>query len=432
MSVPKVWFHVDMDAFYAAVEQRDNPNYRGKPLIIGGNPQSRGVVSTASYEARKFGVHSAMPTSQAYRLCPQGIFIFPRMDAYLRESRKIMKLFEDFTPVVVPVSVDEAFLDMSGTSRLFGPPREAGIRIKQRVFEQTGLTISVGIGSTKLIAKMASGLNKPDGLTEVPSGGEEDFVRGLEIRDLWGVGKKSQERLAELNIQSVAMLQQIPQQNLKALFGEAGGSYLYQVSRGIDPGIYSGKSKSHSISNEHTFARDVHRRESLEQVLLELSHTIFFRLLGENKASKVIVLKLRYGDFSTTTAQLQLDHPVRSVEETYRAGLALLAKRWNGSSPVRLLGLGYALVQAGLGSDQQDLFGEATLDLKRKKVEQTILGLRNKYSSGIIKLGGLMSDPERADQGPSAGDDSGRPGPRRTERPSAQRKSRGNPGSGQE
>lgn len=391
MESPKVWFHLDMDAFYAAIEQRDNPEYRGKPLIIGGNPQSRGVVSTASYEARKFGVHSAMPTSQAYRLCPQGIFIPPRMDAYLKESRKIMSLFEDYTPSVQPVSIDEAYLDMTGTRGLFGPPAEAAMRIKDRVKQETGLSISVGIASNRLVAKMASGIQKPDGLTEVLPGEEKTFVAGLEIKDLWGVGKKTQERLAELSIQTVSQLQAIPEENLRLLFGPSASRFLSMVSKGMDPGIFSTQAKSQSISNEHTFARDVSDPAVLEQVLLELAHSLYFRLLEEGKESRVLLIKIRYADFSTTTAQIQSSEPFRSVEETCRRGLELLDKRWNKREPLRLLGLGFAQVRKEEAMSQGDLFADVDMERKRREVEKTVLELRKKFNPDVLKLGGLMN-----------------------------------------
>jgi len=188
----QIWFHVDMDAFYASVEQRDNKEYRGKPLIIGGSADSRGVVSTASYEARAFGVRSAMPTSQAKKLCPQGIYIPGNMYLYAQESKRIMGLFSDFSPEVIQVSIDEAFLNMTGTRKLFGQPFEAAKMIQNLVFDTTGLTISIGIGPSKLLAKIASGQQKPKGITLVNPGSEEKFIAGLGIEELWGVGKKNQ------------------------------------------------------------------------------------------------------------------------------------------------------------------------------------------------------------------------------------------------
>ncbi|WP_063135614.1 DNA polymerase IV [Spirochaeta lutea] len=391
MSLPDSWFHLDMDAFYAAVEQRDNPAYAGKPVIVGALPGHRGVVSTCSYEARTYGVHSAMPISHAYRLCPQGIYVIPRMDYYSKISQQIMAVFADFTPRIIQVSIDEAFLDMKGAERLFGPPEESALALKKRVFETVGLTISVGVATNKLIAKMASGYKKPDGLTIVPPGEEQDFIRNLEIRDLWGIGKKTQQRLSDLNLTTIDQLLQIPQQSLTILFGQATGQYLYQVLRGIDPGIYEGQSKSHSISNEHTYPRDITHRGTVEQTLLELSHSILFRLLGEQSRSHVLQLKIRFADFTTSTAQTTLDHPIRSLEETHRLALSLLKKRWTGGQAIRLIGLGFSQVEPDTGAGQGELFAQEDMDIRRHQVEKAVLGIRSKFNPEAIQKASLLS-----------------------------------------
>ncbi len=389
-----LWFHVDMDAFYAAVEQRDNPEYRGKPVIIGAKPGERGVVATCSYEARRFGVHSAMPVSQAHRLCPEGIYIHPRMEHYSRESEKIMEEFYDFSPRIIQVSIDEAFIEMTGTEGIFGPPAEAAQLLKDRIREKTGLTITVGAATNRLVAKMASAFQKPDGLTIVAPGEEEAFIRKLEIRDLWGVGKKSQQRLDELNIQSIDQLLSIPQATLKTLFGQAGGEYLFQVCRGIDPGIYDGDTKSHSISNEHTFSRDCKDRQAIEDTLFFLAHGIVFRLHREDAQSRTLVLKLRLGDFSTSTVQKSLSHPIRSVEECFDLALALLNSKWDGRSPLRLIGLGLSNVEKRSSYQQTELFEDA--EEKRSKVEEAVLELKKKYEDlPIAKARRLIRGKDR-------------------------------------
>ena len=251
-----VIFHVDMDAFYASVEQNDHPEYRGKPVIIGARPGTRGVVSACSYEARKFGVHSAMPISRAYRLCPKGIYLPVRMKRYQEVSARIMELFGDFTPVVRQISVDEAFLDMTGTRRLFGDPEEAARAIKERVRTETGCTISIGIASNHYVAKMASEYGKPDGLYRVEEGREEEFLDKLRLGDLWGVGGKTLERLEELNITTVSRLREFSEGILSSMLGKAAGAYLYSAARGRNPGVFSEEPKSRSISNEITFPED--------------------------------------------------------------------------------------------------------------------------------------------------------------------------------
>jgi DNA polymerase-4 len=380
-----LWFHVDMDAFYAAIEQRDNPDLRGKPVIIGAMPGSRGVVSTCSYEARTFGVHSAMPISQAYRLCPDGTYIRPRMEHYSRESAKIMEEFYDFSPRIIQVSIDEAFIEMTGTGGIFGPPEQAAMKLKNRIRERIGLTITVGAAANRLVAKMASAYQKPDGLTIVPPGTEEEFIRKLELKDLWGVGRKSRQRLEELNIRTVDQLIKIPKDTLGTLFGRAGGEYLYQVCRGIDPGIYDGQIKSHSISNEHTFGIDCKDSQAVEDTLFALAHGIVFRLHRENAQSRTLVLKLRLGDFSTSTIQKSLDHPIRTVEECFDLALELLKSKWDRRNPIRLIGLGFSNVEGTEKVQQGELFDDP--EDRRSKVEAAVLELQKKYGDLPISKG---------------------------------------------
>ena len=233
-----VHFHVDMDAFYASVEQQDNPQYRGKPVIIGASPRQRGVVSACSYEARKYGVHSAMPISQAYRRCPAGVYLPVRMKRYQEVSKQIMALFDRFTPRVQQISVDEAFLNMTGTERLFGPPRKTAEELKEEVRGKTGLTISVGVATNKFLAKIASDLEKPDGLCIVAPGKEEQFIMDLPLKNIWGIGKKTLERLEELNITTTATLKSFSKALLVSMLGKGAGEYLFQAARGKDPGIF--------------------------------------------------------------------------------------------------------------------------------------------------------------------------------------------------
>ena len=241
----KNFFHVDLDAFYASVEQRDNPILKGKPVIIGAKPGTRGVVAACSYEARAFGVHSAMPISEAFRRCPGGTYLRPKMQRYQEVSEEIMKLFESFTPSIQQISIDEAFLDMTGTERLFGSTEEAGRLIKNKVRETTGLVISVGAAANRYVAKLASDFEKPDGLTIVPAGEEEAFIARLKLKDLWGIGTKTLKRLADLNIKTVADLKILDEEGLRAVLGGSSGSYLYKICRGIDPGIMNEEVHSH-------------------------------------------------------------------------------------------------------------------------------------------------------------------------------------------
>lgn len=374
-----LWFHVDMDAFFAAVEQRDTPEYQGKPVIVGARPGERGVVSTCSYEARKFGVHSAMPVSQAYRLCPDGIYVHPRMKEYSKASHEIMKIFTNFSPEIIQVSIDEAFINMTGTEGIFGPPEDAAAALKARVHETSGLTITVGGASNRLVAKMASAYRKPDALTIIPPGEEEEFIKKLDISALWGVGKKTRQKLEDLNIRTIDQILQIPRETLQRLLGKSGGEYLFQIVRGIDPGIYSGEVKSHSISNEHTFASDCKDPLVLEDTLFTLAHGIVFRLHAEAGSSRTLVLKLRLADFSTSTVQRRAPSNILSVEDCYRMALELLAEKWDNRTPVRLIGLGFASVAGQDNFSQAELF--ETGEKRRSRAEQAVLELKKKYDS---------------------------------------------------
>ncbi|MDR1894617.1 MAG: DNA polymerase IV [Spirochaetales bacterium] len=375
MSRPR-FFHVDLDAFYASVEQRDNPELKGKPVIIGAAPGSRGVVSACSYEARTFGVHSAMPIAQAVRLCPGGIFLLPRMKRYYEVSQKVMTLLDSFSPQVHQVSVDEAFLDMSGTERLFGGDEAAGRLLKNRVLEETGLVISVGVAANPYLAKLASDFDKPDGLCLVAPGQETAFLDRLELADLWGVGKKTLNRLRDFNIYTIPELRARELVDLESQFGHAGGAYLYRIVRGIDPGIINLEVRSRSLSHETTFEKDVVLREVLENTILELAHQVMFRMMKEKLKSGTVTLKLRLSDFTTTDAQQSLGHYVVSAEELFQYGRALLEKRWDGKSPVRLLGLGFSKVVDEDSGGQGELFEDPFE--RKKQAEKAVLKIRQK------------------------------------------------------
>ncbi|MBI9105745.1 MAG: DNA polymerase IV [Spirochaetales bacterium] len=383
-------FHVDLDAFYAAVEQRENPKYLKKPVIIGASPGGRGVVSACSYEARKFGVHSAMPISIAKRLCPDAVFLPVRMKLYQEVSAEIMEIFTEFTPEICQISIDEAFLDMTGTDRLFGSITETGMLIKSTIRERTGLTISIGAAHSRFLAKLASDYGKPDGLCIVKKGEELDFLDRLDLKDIWGLGKKTLERLNDLNINSIPALRGFNEASLTSIFGKSAGSFLFRACRGIDIDMYSTKSKSNSISNETTFQVDVNDRDVLEKILLELSDHIMFRAMKEHKKSRTVCIKLRFSDFSSTTAQKTFTHYIGSSEEIYKSSIELLNAKWNGSETIRLIGTGLMSLEPENTPEQPELF-ENNFE-KKKRVEKAVFKIKRKGNK--ITKASLLGDSE--------------------------------------
>jgi DNA polymerase-4 len=331
--------HVDMDAFYAAVEERDRPELRGKPLIIGADPKGgagRGVVSTASYAARKFGVSSAMPISTAYRLCPQGVFIPPDMAKYSAVSKEIREVFESFTDLVEPISVDEAFLDVTASVRLFGDGETIAKRIKARIREQTKLTASVGVAAAKLVAKIASDLRKPDGLVVVPPGTERAFLAPLPVRRLWGVGPKMEERLARLGIHTIG---QLGDAKATKLLGTHGLD-LQRLARGEDDRpVLSDSGPAKSVSVEHTFETDEGNPRALRKALLHLADELSRRLRAESLAGRTITLKYRDETFRTTSHARSGKSATNVASELFEAATALFDEV-HGIMKVRLLGIG--------------------------------------------------------------------------------------------
>lgn len=351
-----IFFHIDLDAFFAAAEVLDDPSIAGKPVVVGAAPGQRGVVSTCSYEARRYGIHSAMPISEAFRLCPKAVFKPVRMARYAELSTRVHSIFERYTPQLIRVSIDEASLDMSGTERLWGPPPRAAAAIRASVLDETGLSISIGVAFNRYVAKIASGTMKPAGLVIVPHGGEADFMKELRLKDLWGAGPRTRERLADLGIETMDRLLDLSAESLSSVFGKAGGDFIYQAARGIDPGIYTGVAKSKSVSTETTFGKDVSDCSLLEETLLGMAEELFARLYAERASSSCVVLKVRYDDFETKSAQETQTVPCTGSAGIYEAARALLYRTWNGR-PLRLIGLALT----GLGetcSGQGNLFEE--------------------------------------------------------------------------
>jgi len=333
------FFHVDLDAFFASVEKCDDPSLAGKPVIVGARPGHRGVVSTCSYEARAFGVHSAQPISEAYKVCPQAVFLPVRMKRYAQVSAIVMNALRGFTPDLTQISIDEAVLNMTGTERLWGPAPEAARSMKLEIHKRTGLTISIGMGANRYVAKVASGIGKPDGLTIVEQGREAEFMAALPIEKLWGAGEKTRCVLASIGVRSILELQRISSSFLEAKFGKAGAAFLRASARGEDAGFFSDKVKSPSMSGERTFERDTVSAEALDDVLRTLADELAARLQAQRQSSRTLCLKLRYDDFSCITRQCTSSDPFDSSDSMLESARELLASNWDDARPVRLIGL---------------------------------------------------------------------------------------------
>ena len=397
----RVFFHVDLDAFFASVEQLDNPSLKGRPVIVGAMPGHRGVVSTCSYEARAFGIHSAMPISEAFRRCPGAVYLSPRIDRYVEMSSLVMEAFSSFTPEVQRVSIDEAFLDMTGTQKLWGPPEAAARLLKKKVVETTGLSISIGVAPNRYVAKIASGLRKPDGLVIVPPDGTERFMLELPLSKLWGAGEKAQERFRELGILSVAQLALFGEEQLGSLFGKAGGAFLFAAAKGRDIGLMSpGEPLSRSMSAETTFERDCGDRECVEGVLLSLAGELTYRLWTEGQKSRTLALKLRLHDFSTISRRRSRSAYYLSSTEAFSDALALLEHAWDGRTEIRLLGLCFSDLERQDGGAQGELFSDAAQ--KERKAEGAVFDIERR-GLGRVTRARLLGRGDRG-RGPKGGD----------------------------
>jgi len=381
--------HLDMDAFYASVEVLDNPELQGLPVIVGGS-SDRGVVSAASYEARTYGVHSALSIVIARRRCPVGIFRPVRMSRYLEVSEQVMAIFRHYTPKVEQISVDEAFLDVTGCQGLFGSAVDIAEMIRKQVRQEIGLTVSAGVAGCKLVAKIASDLKKPDGLTVVPNGHEAEFLAPLPIKRLWGVGRKTLSALNLLGVQTIGDLIRFSLDFLEKKFGKHG-RHMYYCARGIDQREVETGHCTKSIGNEETFDRDVTDLQEIRKELLRLATKVGERLRRHQFNGRAITLKVKYHDFITVSRSMTLTQPTNDSRQLYQAVLSLLPRTLAGAKPVRLLGIAVDKLQDDSLPQQLELF--ASKKTARKELNRALDQINQRFGSHTIKPATLSGEP---------------------------------------
>jgi DNA polymerase-4 len=392
--------HLDLDAFFAAVEQHDRPELRGKPVLVGGS-RERGVVCACSYEARPYGIRSAMPIAQALRLCPGALVLPVRIKRYRDLSSQVFEIFARFTDRIEPLSIDEAFLDVSGCERLFGSPKHIASRIREEVRLETGLTVSAGIAPNKFLAKLASESGKPDGLVEVRPEEVDAFLLPLPLSRLYGVGEVTVGKLARLGLHTVAALRQLGRGSLVAMFGNQG-EQLYRLARGEDDRPVERSGTIKSVGHEETFSRDVWKIEDLRRELLSLCERVATRLRRRSLSGRCITLKVKYADFVTVTRGRTVASGMNHAMVMYREGLTLLEKTEAGRRPVRLLGISLSLLDEE-GAGQTDLFEEE----ERRRLcalDRAVDGIRERYGEYGVRRGTLVDGPgSTGDEGGDTG-----------------------------
>jgi DNA polymerase-4 len=331
--------HIDMDAFYASVEQRDRPELKGKPVIVGGDPNSRGVVAACSYEARKFGIHSAMPSSRAYKLCPHAVFLRPRFDVYRSVSNDIREIFQEYTDIVEPLSLDEAFLDVTKNKRGIASATLIAQEILKKIYEKTGqLTASAGVSFNKFLAKVASDFNKPNGITVITPDDATDFIDKLPVRKFFGVGKVTEEKMHSLGIKTGADLKKMDKERLINIFGKAG-NYFYNIAQGIDNRPVETEWIRKSIGKETTFSEDIDDKEQMIEILTQLAVKIENILKRDGREGMTVTLKVKYFDFQSITRRITVSEPIAGADIIMKYVSSLLDNTEAGMKKVRLLGI---------------------------------------------------------------------------------------------
>ncbi len=382
---PRTILHVDLDAFFAAVEQRDHPELRGKPVVVGiGGTNDRGVVSAASYEARAFGVHSALPIRTAKRLCPDCIFVPVRGSVYASVSREVMAILRRFTPLVEPISIDEAFMDVSASRALFGDGEAIARRVKAAIREELELTASVGVAATKLVAKIGSDLRKPDGLVVVAPGDEAAFLAPLPISRLWGVGPSTAAALRDFGVVTIGDLQALDRASLSRRLGHHGAT-LVDRAHGLDPDPVADPDAAKSIGHEHTFDEDTSDREVIERTLLAMAEGVSARLRDAGARAATVTVKVRDSSFTTITRQRRLAEPTDLTEPIWRAALELARPELRGKR-IRLVGI----TASGLGEREQLALFDGVADDRRRRAVQAADELRHRFGTRTVTRARLI------------------------------------------
>ena len=389
--------HVDMDAFFVSVELLERPELRGKPVVVGGRPDQRGVVTAASYEARKYGVHSAMPLRTAGRLCPDAVFLDGHHEKYGEWSDRVATILAKFSPIVEMVSIDEAYLDLEGTERLHGPPLAAADKLLRTITKSTGLPCSAGLATTRLVAKVASDQAKPRGLVWVAPGQEARFLAPLAVRKIPGIGEVTERALRALGIETVEQLAAIPQEKLEKVFGQWGDA-LYRKARGGDSYEFVIDAEPKSISHNHTFGEDTNDTEALHALLSHLSQKACKRLREAGLATRTLTLTIRYAGFDTHTRAKTLSEPTRLDADIFRVFQILFAEHRDMTRKIRLLGV--SLGGLTHGAEQLDLL-EAERRERLEKLTRATDRLRDRFGFGKVQFGGSL----RADGSKNEGDE---------------------------
>jgi len=375
--------HIDMDAFYASVEIRDNPKLVGLPVVVGGSPKGRGVISAASYKAREYGLHSAMPASKAIRLCPNAVFIKPRMDHYAKISKQIREVFYSFTSLVEPLSLDEAFLDVTGSTGLFGDAPSIARQIKRKIWDELGLVASAGVATNKFLAKLASDLEKPNGLVVVPSNGILEFLAPLSVSRVWGVGKQTQKKLNSIGVKTIGQLRELPLSTLKTAFG-LNSEHFWRLSRGLDTRPVVPDRDAKSISHETTFSQDITDADALAAWLLELTDQVARRMRRHNIIGRTVQIKIRFSNFDTITRAQTLREPTNATRPLSEVANELLAANLDGvQRGIRLIGIGVS----HLSCDQQvqQMLFDREANEKAKQIDKTTDQIRDRFGSFAVK-----------------------------------------------